>query len=96
MTIENITVPVGKQFPVCLKSNPTTGYTWEIKSLPGNIEFQGSDFKISDSNIQPGDPGLQVFLFEAKNEGDYTISFILKRAWESTAVGDYSVKVKVR
>jgi predicted secreted protein len=92
---ETVIATVGEEFMVSLKSTPSTGYIWETFSLPEGIVLLGSDFEKPASNIQPGDPVIQLFRFRALTAGEYVISFVLKRTWESNAIESHEVAVKV-
>ncbi|HTN69993.1 MAG TPA: protease inhibitor I42 family protein [Methylomirabilota bacterium] len=93
MTPETITVAVAQEFAVRLKSTPTTGYVWEVQKLPDGIQSLGSDYEKPGSDIKPGAPVLQVFRFKVQKAGEYTITFVLKRQWETKAVESHTVAV---
>jgi predicted secreted protein len=94
VTCETIVVAVDGGFTVRLKSTPTTGYVWEVHTLPEGMQLLGSDYEKSASGIQPGDPVIQVFRFRTLKTGEYIISFVLKRQWESNAIEFHTVTVK--
>ena len=94
MTSEIIAVAVAQEFAVRLKSTPTTGYVWEVQKLPEGIQFSGSDYEKPGSDIKPGAPVTQVFRFKAQKAGEYTITFVLKRQWETKAIESHTVTVK--
>lgn len=95
MTFETIIVAVGGEFTVRLKSTPTTGYVWEVHTLPEGIQLSGSDHEKSAGAIQPGDPVNQVFRLRTLKAGEHIINFVLKRQWESNATESHTVTVKV-
>jgi len=94
MTSEIIAGAVGQEFAVRLKSTPTTGYVWEVQKLPEGIQFSGSDYERPGSNIQPGAPVTQVFRLQVRKPGEHTITFVLKRQWETNAIESHAVTVK--
>jgi predicted secreted protein len=94
VTFETIIIAVGKEFTVRLKSTPTTGYVWEVPSLPEGIQLLGSDYEKPEGDVQPGDPVIQVFRCLALKAGEHLITFVLKRQWESNAVESHVVTVK--
>ena len=94
MTSEIIAVAVAQEFMVRLKSTPTTGYVWEVQKLPEDVQFLGSDYENPGSNIQPGAPVTQVFRFQVRKAGEHTITFVLKRQWETNAIETHTVIVK--
>ena len=94
MPFETIIVTVGEEFKERLESTPTTGYVWEVQTLPEGIQLLGSDYEKSSSGIRPGDPVTQVFRFRTLKAGEHIITFVLKRQWESNAVESHTVAVK--
>ena len=96
MTFETILVAVGGEFTVRIKSTPTTGYVWEVQSLPKSVQLLGSDYEKPASRVQPGDPAIQVFRFRAQRAGEHTITFVLKRQWESKAIESHTVTVRAK
>jgi len=90
---EIITAVVGKEFTVRLQSNPSTGYVWDVQTLPNGITPAGSDFEKPAGSVRVGDSGTQVFRFEAKKPGQYTITFVLHRRWDGKDVESHIVTV---
>ena len=96
MTFETVIVAVGEEFTVCLKSTPTTGYVWEMHTLPEGLQLLGSDYEKPASGVQPGDPVIQVFRFRAQKAGEYISTFVLMRQWEGNAIEFHTVTVKAK
>src|SRR5215813_14829241 len=94
MSAENITVAVGQEFTVSLKSTPTTGYVWEVQKLPPGVVLSGSDYETPKGAIKPGSPVTQVFRFKVQTAGEYNITFVLKRSWENKAIETHTVTLK--
>jgi predicted secreted protein len=86
MTNETIIVAVGEEYTVSLRSIPATGYVWQTEALPKNSRFLGSDYEKSESALPPGAPTRQIFRFRTMKAGEYKLSFVLKRQWESNAI----------
>jgi inhibitor of cysteine peptidase len=64
-----IDVRVGDTFTIVLDSNPTTGYSWQLKSVPASsIAFIGSAYRI-DHPILPGTGGREIWTFKAVSTG---------------------------
>jgi predicted secreted protein len=85
---------VGGEFSVRLESNPTTGYVWEVETLPEGLELSGSEYKKSEGALQVGSPGIQFFRFRAQKSGEYQINFVHKRQWEKNPINSHTVKVE--
>lgn len=94
MTVKIINVKVGEEFTVPIQSTPTTGYVWEVQSLPQSIQFLDSDFEKPPGSVLPGAQITQVFRFQLLQAGEYPITFVLKRQWESNAAESLTVTVK--
>lgn len=95
MTADTITVTVDHEFSISLKSIATAGYLWKIESLPDGIQFLGSKNEKPAGDMKPGDSITQVFQFRALKAGEYTITFMLSRQWESKAIESREVTIKV-
>jgi len=93
VTSDPITVSVGKEFAVRLKSTPTTGYVWEVQSLPESIRLLGSDYE-KPADGRPGDSMTHAFRFQALKTGEHTITFALRRQWERDAIESLMVEIK--
>ncbi len=79
-------VHVGDSFEVALGSNPSTGYSWEISSIDGNmLEMSAEDF-IPSPIPMVGSSGSQVFTLKALEKGTTEIIFIYKRPWDDDSV----------
>lgn len=94
MTSETVRVPVGGEFSVRLESTPTTGYVWDVDTLPESIELLGSEYEKPAAGASPGDPVIQAFRFRARKAGEHLINIVLKRQWESNAIKSHTVKVE--
>ena len=95
MADTTITVSAGQEFTVRLQATPSTGYVWEVQSLPEGIQLSGSDHEQPGSDLLPGNPLTQVFRFQARQAGEHTITLGLKRSWESSVIAIHQVKVQV-
>ncbi|HUK40856.1 MAG TPA: protease inhibitor I42 family protein [Candidatus Acidoferrales bacterium] len=96
MSAENITVAVGQEFTVSLKSTPTTGYVWEAQNLPPNLVLLGSDYEKPKGAMKPGSPVTQSFRFKAQAPGEYRVTFLRKRSWENQAIETHAVTVTAK
>ena len=92
------TVKAGESFQVVLKSNPSTGFRWELKSKPiycesSNVDNFGEFIEPSDG--LSGSPGKQIFSFSAKSAGEDHVVFAYERPWTKEGSKILEVKVKV-
>jgi inhibitor of cysteine peptidase len=73
---EPVTVAQGQIFTITLRSNPSTGYSWEPRYDHAALSLTDSAF-ISDPNPHNlvGVPGSQVFTFQGLAKGTTTITF---------------------
>ena len=71
-------VESGNVFRLVIEANPTTGYAWEVSSLPEDLLEQTEDpVYVSDPETagMMGAGGRQVWSFRALSEGDGEIVF---------------------
>jgi inhibitor of cysteine peptidase len=71
-----ITVAQDGNFSITLRTNPSTGYHWELQFDHQALSLTSSVF-VSDANPRHlvGVPGSQVFTFQALAKGPTTVSF---------------------
>ncbi len=77
---QTVNTRVGETFTISLKSNPTTGFSWQPEFDSEFLKLVGKDFR-SDSTL-PGSPGVEFFEFEAIKQGEVKVKMIYKRPWE--------------
>jgi inhibitor of cysteine peptidase len=81
---QKISVTVGNQFEISLKSNPTTGYSWEFVE-PVDERFLNLIDETYVQNPAPeemvGVGGKKTWTFTALEPGSTTIELIYKRPW---------------
>jgi predicted secreted protein len=73
---ESITAAQGKNFTITLRTNPSTGYSWEPQFDHTALSLVDSAF-ISDPNPHHlvGVPGSQNFTFQGLAKGTTTMTF---------------------
>ena len=96
---ETLTIPQGKMLSLELKSNPTTGYSWEIAGFAGSDVLGRTgkyDYKADSDRLGSG--GIQTFKFETKEKGDAKAIFEYRRPWEENKdpAERYTVRITVR
>jgi inhibitor of cysteine peptidase len=78
-----------QRFMIRLKSNPTTGYSWDFNSNDKkHIALIQHDFEKPNTGLV-GAPGYETWLFEIKDSQFNLIKldFVYRRAWEQGAIG---------
>lgn len=83
---KTLRLPAGSAFAIKLDSNPSTGYSWQLKpakNLEGNIVKIGSSFIMPAANDnRTGMPGTEILMFAAGAPGVYDLCMEYKRPWE--------------
>ena len=79
-----VTVGVGEQVTLELRSNPTTGYSWELTAAPDtSVVRVVSDEYVPPAEQIPGAGGSQRIVVEGVSPGTATLDFGYLRPWES-------------
>jgi len=80
-------VSVGQTFFVSLSSNPTTGYTWNIKSTVDDkiLALIDHSYQTVDTKYPPivGQGGQQYWQFKVLQPGTADLQLVYARPWES-------------
>ncbi len=87
----------GQVLVLKLRSNPSTGYGWQVQGLDGRILRQlDSDEWVPDEEGKLGGPGTQVLRFAGMGKGPATLNLVYARSWEDAApVRTFSLQVRV-
>jgi predicted secreted protein len=93
--MDTITVAMGDEFTIPLKSIATAGYVWKVESLPDAIQLLGTETGKPAEDEKPGDATDQIFRFRANKTGAHKIKFALGRPWENKAIETKTVTVNV-
>jgi len=95
---KTVEVAKGSEVQVVLESNPTTGYSWQVKEVDASILKQVGEpaFKADSSAVGAG--GKETFTFNAAGAGQTTLKMEYRRPWEKDvpAVETFSVTVVVK
>lgn len=78
-----VAVREGQTFALTLRSNPTTGYIWQLAE-PLNeriIRFTGNEYR-SDKTGLMGAGGREIWTFKAVGSGETRINLKYVRPWE--------------
>lgn len=95
---QKVTLEVGQTLTLTLKSNPTTGYQWQIRDLDEAVlKLSGYEYK-ADKPITLGSGGVDVWSFEAQAPGQTTLRLEYVRPWKEgkEPIQTFSVEVVVR
>ncbi len=72
----------GNVLVIPLAGNPTTGYTWQFTSSPGDILVSRGDAAYLPESSLSGAPGVQVFTFDAAGAGEVSLNFTYSQPWD--------------
>ncbi len=96
-----IQLPTGQSFYLSLPGNPTTGYSWALKSgAEGEvIAIMGSayleDYTADGAQPIMGRGGRQYWHFNTLQEGNADLQMIYARPWEDAEVQSFNLRVIV-
>jgi predicted secreted protein len=81
-----IAVAPGQTFTLTLRSNPTTGYIWQVAEPVDEriLHLIGSEY-LSDKTGLTGAGGREVWTFKAVGTGETRITLKYARSWETNA-----------
>jgi len=91
-------VSKGERFCIELASNPSTGYSWDIKLKQGKARLIDEAF-VSDAKapMLVGAGGKEVLTYMAEEAGTILIDAQYKRAWENNPpLQQHSFKITVK
>lgn len=90
-------VIIGKLFTITLPANPTTGYSWILRTLPAPVSFVSVNYRqsVECKTAMPGCGGEQVFTFRAEKTGKGMIELVYGRPWEEERVRAWSEQVEI-
>lgn len=95
---ETITLKVGQEFTIALKSNPSTGYGWEAIPLPEPVVEQVGEATYTpdeNSDRRVGVGGTSTFRFKAVAAGKGPLKLVYRRPWERNVAPATSFSVKL-
>lgn len=84
--ILKVAANLSQEFEIRLVSNPSTAYVWQLQQYPKELQLLGDRYEQLQEPQAVGSPVNQIFTFQALEEGNYEVTFVLKRAWESTPI----------
>jgi inhibitor of cysteine peptidase len=89
-----VQVSPGDTVRLRLPENATTGYVWSVAELAEGLILDEEHSEPS-GDVAPGAAGLHVFTFRAVAAGQWQVGLRLGRAWESSALDEHWVIVRV-
>lgn len=80
---------------VNLNENPTTGYSWDLKTSSGLIVTETIFSPLDDSGQLIGSGGMRTWSIRVFSKGEQMIFGIYKRPWEDTTENTFGFNLKV-
>ena len=95
-TIKEIVVQKGDTIEIELDESPTTGYSWEIAEIEGNVlGLQSSDYK-RHKIVGIGGGGIRRLKFLVNELGNGSIKLKNWRKWSGDIYQQFQLDVKVQ
>ncbi len=87
-------VNTGQKFAIDLQAMPGAGYMWELLEPPDQIELVRQEVVSTSKAI--GGSSTQRFTLVARQPGNFSLDFGLKRRWEKNPAKTilFSIQVK--
>lgn len=84
-------------FSITLPANPTTGYSWGLRTLPSQLMLLDADYKQSeDCNGKIGCGGDTTYTFKTMSKGAGKLEFQYGRQWEDDSADTRIINVNVK
>ena len=97
---EEVEITVGEPLRVELKSNPTTGFKWELVRITDEqvLQHVDNEYVPPEDSETVGAAGKEVWNFKALKKGRSTVFMQYRRPWETEVEPeeDFIVKVIVK
>jgi inhibitor of cysteine peptidase len=91
---DDVSVSVGDTVTLRLPENATTGYVWSVSELgPGLVLDE--DRIVPSRDGAPGAAGEHLFQLRADRSGEWRVDLRLARDWESDALEERQIRVRV-
>lgn len=87
-----ININVNHEFIIALKSNPTTGFSWQESHDGAILELVESNYeqdKASSGMVGVG--GTEYYTFKALKKGETEITMVYRQPWAGGAEGETKV-----
>jgi predicted secreted protein len=73
----------GDVLELCLRENASTGFRWEVQSMPPGVHLVDSELAVPPP-MAPGKGGERVMSFEVDDPTPGELRLALRRSWEAT------------
>jgi predicted secreted protein len=87
-------VSVNQKFVIDLEAIPGAGYMWELTSHSEKMEVVSQ--KVVSISKAIGGTSTQRFTLVARQQGNYSLVFELKRRWKKNSVKTSKFEIQVR
>ena len=92
--LQELNAVVGDIANLSLDSNPTTGYSWMIKSLPNSLILVDSSYTAHETGLI-GSGGVHTYTFLGQRPGNTTLELIYGQPWNELSWNQKRVPVVV-
>jgi predicted secreted protein len=91
---DEVSVSVGDTVTLRLPENATTGYVWSVSDLGPGLVLE-DDRIVPSRDGAPGAAGEHLFQLRADKPGEWRVDLRLARDWESDALEERQIRVRV-
>jgi predicted secreted protein len=91
---DDVSVSVGDTLTLRLPENATTGYVWSVSDLGPGLVLE-EDRIVPSRDGAPGAAGEHLFQLRADRSGEWRVDLRLARDWESDALEERQIRVRV-
>jgi len=92
----DVSLRAGQKLIVTLKSNPTTGYDWQVDEVDESVvKLVTQEFKPASDPNRLGAPGQTELQFQAVAAGATNLRLIYVRSWEEGVKPEDTFQVSI-
>jgi inhibitor of cysteine peptidase len=89
-----MSMSVGETVTLRLPENAATGHVWSVSSLGAGLVLE-DDRSVPSRDGAPGAAGEHLFELRAHRPGEWRVDLRLAREWESDALEERQIRVRV-
>lgn len=82
---KTFTLHTGDSLAIVLDSNPSTGYSWVVKSVDNPVLSQDGESVFKSDSSQLGAPGMTTLTFTTVHTGSQALTLFYQRPFEKDA-----------